>query len=80
VLVFDARPGDQATGAVLEEAFRRAREDEWAEFAAECGKFEAEIAKELAKGKLTAAELEEEEHSLERLLGPASPARRHEPG
>jgi hypothetical protein len=67
VLVFDARPGDQATGEVLEEAFRWAREDEWAEFAAECGKFEAEIAKELAKGKLTAAELEEEEHSLERL-------------
>jgi hypothetical protein len=67
VLVFDARPGDEATGLGLEEAFRRAREDEWAEFTAECGKFEAEIAKELRKGKLTAAELEEEEHSLERL-------------
>jgi hypothetical protein len=67
VLVFDARPGDQATGLGLQEAFRRVREDEWAEFTAECGRFEAEIAKELRKGKLTAAELEEEEHSLERL-------------
>jgi hypothetical protein len=67
VLVFDAQAHDEATGLALEAAFRHAREDEWAEFVAECGKFEAEIAKELRKGKLTAAELEEEEHSLERL-------------
>ena len=67
VLVLDAEAHDEATGLALEEAFRRARQDEWAEFVADCGKFEAEIAKELRKGKLTAAELEEEEHSLERL-------------
>ena len=34
---------------------------------AECGKFLAEIDREIAKGKLTLAELDEEEQSLERL-------------
>ena len=34
---------------------------------AECGKYLSEIDKEIAKGKLTLAELDEEEQSLERL-------------
>ena len=44
-----------------------AREAEWVEFVAECGKYLAEIDKEIAKDKLTLAELDEEEQSLERL-------------
>lgn len=49
------------------DAFRRAREHEWGEFVADCGKFTAEIDREIAKQKFTFAELEEEEQSLERL-------------
>ena len=37
------------------------------EFLAECGKFEAEIDKEIRIRKFTAAELDEEEQNLERL-------------
>lgn len=47
--------------------FSRARDEEWTEFLTECGHFVKEIAKEIAKDKLTLAELEEEEQSLERL-------------
>ena len=63
----------QATGraeqdaAWLEAAFTALRQQEWAEFIADCGKFDAEIDKELALQKLTMAELEEEEQSLDRL-------------
>jgi hypothetical protein len=67
VLVLEAAPVDQATGAWLEAEFTAARREEWAEFVADCGKYEAELAKEQRLGKLTLAELEEEEHSLERL-------------
>jgi hypothetical protein len=67
VLTLDAHPRDGATAALLEAAFRQAREAEWAEFLADCDKLQAKIAKHLRTGKLTAAELEEEEHSLERL-------------
>ena len=51
----------------LRRLFDAARADEWAEFTADCGKFTEEIAREIAKGKFTLAELEEEEQSLERL-------------
>jgi hypothetical protein len=44
-----------------------AREVEWVEFVAECGKYLAEIDKEIAKDKLTLAELDEEQQSPERL-------------
>jgi hypothetical protein len=67
ILALDARPRDQTTQALLQTAFERAREAEWAEFLSECDKYEVEIAKELRLGKLIVAELEEEEHSLERL-------------
>jgi hypothetical protein len=53
--------------AVLRETFLAAREDEWAEFNADCGKFDAEIDREVEKQKFTFGELEEEEQSLERL-------------
>ncbi|MCT9871786.1 Chromate resistance protein ChrB [Paenarthrobacter aurescens] len=48
-------------------AYEAARLEEWAEFMADCGKFEQEIAKEISREKFTFAELEEEEQSLERL-------------
>ncbi|MEU9155783.1 Chromate resistance protein ChrB [Streptomyces sp. NPDC048417] len=47
--------------------FTAARSEDWAEFLADCGKFEAELAKEIRIAKFTLAELEEEEQSLERL-------------
>ncbi|MER7164930.1 Chromate resistance protein ChrB [Micromonospora sp. NPDC000207] len=47
--------------------FTAARSADWVEFLADCGKFEAEIAKEVRNAKFTLAELEEEEQSLERL-------------
>ena len=58
---------DQASTARLEALFTEQREAEWAEFLGDCGKYEAELAGEVAKGKLTLAELDEEEQSLERL-------------
>ncbi|MGW2893770.1 Chromate resistance protein ChrB [Streptomyces sp. NPDC001212] len=51
----------------LQEMFAAARSADWAEFLADCGKFEAELAKEIRTAKFTLAELEEEEQSLERL-------------
>ncbi|MFB7336780.1 Chromate resistance protein ChrB [Streptomyces adustus] len=63
----------QATGRAPEDAagfeamFTAARSADWAEFLADCGKFEQEIAKEIRIAKFTLAELEEEEQSLERL-------------
>ncbi|MDR2988017.1 MAG: chromate resistance protein ChrB [Nocardiopsaceae bacterium] len=51
----------------LEDLFTAQREAEWGEFLRECAKYEAELDDEVAKGKLTLAELDEEEESLERL-------------
>jgi len=59
---------DDDIGSVsLEDLFTAQREAEWGEFLSDCGKYEAELAGEVAKGKLTLAELDEEEESLERL-------------
>jgi 2-hydroxychromene-2-carboxylate isomerase len=57
-------PGDAAR---FEALFNAARQADWVEFMADCGKFEAEVAKEIRIEKFTLAELEEEEQSLERL-------------
>ena len=51
----------------LEELYAAAREAEWTEFAADCGKYLAELDHEEQIGKYTLAELEEEEQSLDRL-------------
>jgi DNA-binding transcriptional regulator PaaX len=51
----------------LAELYRAAREQEWTEFIADCGKYLAELDKEHRLGKYTLAELDEEEYSLERL-------------
>jgi len=57
----------QASTAQLEELFIAQREAEWGEFISDCGKYERELASEVEKGKLTLAELDEEEQSLDRL-------------
>lgn len=67
VIVLHATGRDQTDTARLTDLFTGARQAEWAEFVADCGKFDAEIDAEIAKGKFTLAELEEEEQSLERL-------------
>jgi hypothetical protein len=58
---------DEASAAQLEALFTAQREAEWGEFLSDCGKYETELAGEIAKGKLTLAELDEEEQSLDRL-------------
>jgi hypothetical protein len=65
--VVEAIPRDETGSGMFRDAFEAARVDEWSEFAADCGKFEAEIAREIEKEKFTLAELEEEEQSMERL-------------
>jgi hypothetical protein len=67
VVVLDAAGRAAEDGARLEALFTADREEEWAEFLADCGKFDAEIDKEIRTRKFTMAELEEEEQSLERL-------------
>ena len=58
---------EEASAAQLEALFTAQREAEWGEFVSDCGKYETELACEIAKGKLTLAELDEEEQSLDRL-------------
>ncbi|WP_344784865.1 Chromate resistance protein ChrB [Microbacterium kribbense] len=65
--VIDAAPRTEAARALIRDAFVSARLDEWREFQADCGKYEDEIAREIAKQKFTFGELEEEEQSLDRL-------------
>ena len=67
VAVFAADPQNDAARSVVADLYRNARVEEWREFDADCAKFEAEIASEIAKQKFTFAELEEEEQSLDRL-------------
>jgi flagellar biosynthesis regulator FlaF len=66
-IVLEASGRAEADAARLEALFTAAREAEWAEFLADCGKYEAELDKEIRIRKFTLAELEEEEQSLERL-------------
>lgn len=58
---------DETSVSALRDLFTAEREAEWAEFLSDCGKYEAELSAEIGKGKLTLAELDEEEHSLDRL-------------
>jgi len=67
LVVLRAFGRDERDAAWLESSFTELRQQEWAEFVADCGKFDAEIDKELALQKFTMAELEEEEQSLDRL-------------
>ena len=67
VIALRAAGRDETDAARLAALFTDARQAEWAEFIADCGKFDAEIDSEIAKRKFTLAELEEEEQSLDRL-------------
>jgi DNA-binding transcriptional regulator PaaX len=67
VTVLTATGRGEPDAARLEALFTAEREEEWDEFIADCAKFDAEIDKEIRIAKFTMAELEEEEHSLERL-------------
>jgi len=66
-VVLDAGGRQPADAERLAAVYTAAREAEWTEFLAECGKYLAEVDGEVAKAKLTLAELDEEEQSLERL-------------
>jgi len=66
VLVVDVDPHSQSLGE-LEAMYSEQRDEEWAEFTAECDKAIAELASEVAKEKFTLAELDEEEHNVDRL-------------
>lgn len=65
-LSFDVVP-DEASDDALQHLYTAEREEEWGEFVSECGKFDAEIASEVAKEKFTLAELDEEEQNMDRL-------------
>jgi hypothetical protein len=67
VVTLNASGRDREDAVRLQGLFGAARSADWAEFLADCGKFEAELAKEIRTAKFTLAELEEEEQSLERL-------------
>lgn len=67
MLVLAATGHVEADSAHLEQLYVTAREAEWTEFEADCGKYLAELDHEEEIGKYTLAELEEEEQSLDRL-------------
>jgi hypothetical protein len=67
LLVLDVRGHRSDDADRLEQLYVEVREQEWAEFQADCGKYLAELDKEEAQAKYTLAELEEEEQSLDRL-------------
>lgn len=67
LLVLTAVGNSGSDSARLEQLYVEAREAEWVEFLADCGKYLAELDKEERIGKYTLAELEEEEQSLDRL-------------
>ncbi len=67
LLVLAASGHGAADVAQLEQLYATAREAEWTEFTADCGKYLAELDHEEQIGKYTLAELEEEEQSLDRL-------------
>jgi hypothetical protein len=66
-LVIQGQPLASGDGAQLAESWNAARNAEYAELAAVCEKFLAEIDHEFAIEKFTFAELEEEEAELEKL-------------
>ena len=67
LVVLAASGYGEADADRLAQLYVDARESEWAEFHADCGKYLDELDKEERMGKYTLAELEEEEQSLDRL-------------
>ena len=66
-IVLRASGRTETDTARFQAMFSAAREEDWAEFVSDCGKYQAELDKEIRTRKFTLAELEEEEQSLERL-------------
>lgn len=66
-LVIQGKPGDEADGAQLTEAWNEARDAEYGELIGVSEKFLVEIEHEFEIEKFTLAELEEEESELEKL-------------
>jgi hypothetical protein len=67
ILVLHASAGDHATSERLRGWYDEARRAEWDEFGSECGKCTAELQREIRNKKFTLAELDEEEHNVDRL-------------
>ena len=67
IIFLHATGASDGDSARFEAMFTAAREEDWTEFLADCGKYEAELDKEIRIRKFTLAELEEEEQGLERL-------------
>ena len=65
-LCFEVSASEE-TMAAVEALYTAEREAEWVEFCSECDKAEAELHGEIEKEKFTLAELDEEEHNVERL-------------
>lgn len=66
VIVLDVDPESMQVSE-LERLYNADREAEWVEFCSECDKALTELANEVAKEKFTLAELDEEEHNVDRL-------------
>ena len=66
-VVLTASGRDPGDARRFQAMFTAAREEDWTEFLADCGKYAEELDKEIRTAKFTLAELEEEEQSLERL-------------
>jgi len=67
VIVLSAAGRSERDEQRLAELFTAERDQEWAEFIADCAKFDTEIDREIRQRKFTLAELEEEEQSLDQL-------------
>lgn len=65
-LVFDVTSAEEVLRE-LERLYTADREAEWVEFCSECDKAVAELQREFDKEKFTLAELDEEEHNVDRL-------------
>lgn len=65
--VFAAVGDREEDTALLREAFIAARRNEWAELAADCGAFEAELERGVANGELTFDQLEQHRWRMARL-------------
>lgn len=67
IVSLEAHGRDAPSDDRLKATYTETRQAEWTEFIADCAKYLAELAKEIANEKYTLAELDEEEQSMERL-------------
>ncbi|SRR5258708_5792717 len=72
-VLLEAAPLDPGQRTRVVERFRADRDSQYRELIERCDGFEAEIARETAAGKLTYAELEENDEDLKKLKAPSAP-------